>query len=446
MDGSTNQFIESLDAEVDHIIGACTACGKCAAVCPTVDIIDIRDASNELITSGVIDILKGGDASDVSEKWSQACCGTGHCIDACPEGINPRVMLAMARRTLNSAAPDTEIHANGRNMFKAMSKGVRMLSQLQMAPEVLNRLNPRKARDQRVEAPDLVFYTGCNMLKTPHIGLTCLDVFDRIGITYEVYGGPGSCCGILQFRAGDTESAGRIALNTIDRFQKTGAPDVVAWCPTCHIHFNEVALPSVSGEGASPFDMHMLPTYLADRLDQLKPHLTNPVTKRVALFEFPGARGVTEAVRNLMNAVPGVEYVDLGIEHAGYQMSALETVPNYRSETIARILRAAQENNVDVLCSVFHSDHRELSSHAKQWPYEMKNYMDIIAESMGIFHDDLFQRLKIMQDADHIVAEMSETISDNNMDLEQMRDAVLKFMLGDQLLPIDPDSHPTIRS
>lgn len=443
MDGSTNPFIAFLDAEVDRIANACTACGKCAEVCPTVDIIDARDVTDEIIASGVIDVLKGADPSDVSEKWSRACCGTGHCIDVCPESINPRVMLALARRTLNNRAPEKTIKANGRDMFKAMSKGVRMLSQLQMSPEVLNRLSPRRVGFQRTQTPDLVFYTGCNMLKTPHIGLTCLDVFDRLGITYEVYGGPGNCCGILQFRAGDNESAGRIALSTIDRFQDTGALDVVAWCPTCHIHFNEVALPSISGDGPSPFDMHMLPTYLADRLDQLKPHLINSVPKRVALFEFPGARGVTEAVRKLMDAVPGVTYIDLGIEHAGYQMSALETVPNYRSETIAGILRAAEEQDVDVLCSVFHSDHREISSHATSWPYEMKNYMDIIAESMGIYHDDLFQRLKIMQDADQIIAEMSETISDNNMNLDQMRDAVLQFMLGDQLLPIDRKSHPT---
>lgn len=443
MDGSTHPFIQSLDAEVDRIINSCTACGKCADVCPTVDIIDIRDATNEAITAGVIDILKGEGPEDVSEKWSRACCGTGHCIDACPEGINPRVMLAMARRSLNNLRPETENHAQGREVFKTMSKGVRMLSQLQMPPDVLGRLNPRKARAQRDESPDLVFYTGCNMLKTPHIGLTCLDVFDRIGVSYEVYGGPGNCCGILQFRAGDMESAGRIATSTIERFEGTGAPDVVAWCPTCHIHFNEVALPSVSGDGPAPFDMHMLPTYLADRLDQLKPHLTQRVSKRVALFEFPGARGVTEAVRQLMDAVPGVTYVDLELEHAGYQMSALETVPNYRSETIAAILRTAEEKNVDVLCSVFHSDHRELSSHAEQWPYEMKNYMDIIAESMGIHHDDLFQRLKVMQDADHIVAEMAATVSDNNLDLEQMRDAVLQYMLGDQLLPIDPKMHPS---
>lgn len=442
MDGSADRFIASLDARTEGIINDCTMCGKCAAVCPTPDIIDIRNVSNEEITSGIIETLKGGEPSDASEKWARACCGTGHCIDVCPEGINPRFMLAMTRRTMNEQNPGDHIRSTSRSAFKGMSKGVKMLSRLQLPPEVLARLNPAPARPTSDASPDLIFYTGCNMLKTPHIGLICLDVFDRIGVTYEVYGGPANCCGILQFRPGDTENAGRQSLKTIERFQQTGAPDVVAWCPTCHIQFNEVALPSVADGGAAPFDMHMLPTYLADRLKDLKPHLKTPVPKRVAFFEFPGAKGVTEAVRNLMNAIPGLEYVDLGIERAGYQMSALETIPEYRSDIIAGVLRAAEDQDVDVLCSVFHSEHRELSSHASTWPFEIKNYMDLIAESMGIHHDDLFQRLKTMQDVDRIVAEMAETISGNNLDLEDMREAVVEFMIGDQLLPIDRDQHP----
>lgn len=441
MDSSADKFIASLDARVDGIVNACTACGKCAEVCPTADIIDIRDIPDETITAGVIDILKGNEAAHEPERWARACCGTAHCIDACPEGINPRFMLAMARRALNERQPDTDTRAKGREMFKSMGKGVRMLSRLQMPPEVVVKLNPGPSRPEVTDAPDLVFYTGCNMLKTPHIGLICLDVFDRIGVTYEVYGGPANCCGILQFRPGDMNNAGRQALTTIDRFQKTGAPDVVAWCPTCHIHFNEVALPSVPEDGVSPFDMHMLPVFLANRLEQLKPHLTNVVSKRVAFFEFPGAQGVTEAVRKLMNAIPGLEYVDLEVERAGYQMSALETVPDYRTEVIADVLKTAEDKNVDVLCSVFHSEHRELSSHAEQWPFEVKNYMDLIAESMGIVHDDVFQRLKLMQDADRIVAEMAETVTGNNLNLEEMRDAVLEFMIGDQLLPIDRNAH-----
>jgi len=36
-------------------------------------------------------------------------------------------------------------------------------------------------------------YLGCNVLKTPHIALLCLDVLDRIGTTYRVAGGPANC-------------------------------------------------------------------------------------------------------------------------------------------------------------------------------------------------------------------------------------------------------------
>jgi hypothetical protein len=38
--------------------------------------------------------------------------------------------------------------------------------------------------------PDVVMYLGCNVMKTPHIALLCLDVLDRIGARYKVAGGP----------------------------------------------------------------------------------------------------------------------------------------------------------------------------------------------------------------------------------------------------------------
>ena len=72
------------------------------------------------------------------------------------------------------------------------------------------------------DAPDLIFYTGCNILRTPHIALLCLDVLDALGLSYAVYGGPSNCCGILQFRPGDADNAGRQAFATIKRFAETG--------------------------------------------------------------------------------------------------------------------------------------------------------------------------------------------------------------------------------
>ncbi len=441
---SAETFIEGLDRRIDGIIDACTRCGKCAEVCPTPALAGIAEAGPEALASGVIDILKGAAHAEPAEIWARKCCGSGHCIDVCAEGINPRFMLTMARRRLNEQAEPSERRARGRDSFQAMSRGVKMLSRLQLPPDVLARLNPPANRAAPAAAPEVIFYTGCNLLKTPHIGLLCLDVLDRLDVRYEVYGGPSNCCGVLQFRPGDTENAGRQALTTIERFHQTGAGEVLAWCPTCQIQFGEIALPSVSPPGERLFDINMFPVYMARRLDDMKRLMTTPVKKKVALFEFPGARGVTDAVHKLLGAIPGLELIDLGITHAGYQLSSLDTLPEYRRQSMVRLFQAAETAGLTSLCSVFHADHRELSSHDAAWPFEIINYMDLIGESMGIAHDDLFKRLKAMHDADAIVAESAGTLAGNGIDAEQARDAVLNYMLGEQLLPIDRASHPKV--
>ncbi|MDA0998611.1 MAG: (Fe-S)-binding protein [Proteobacteria bacterium] len=143
----TAAFLSSLDDRVEDIVDACTRCGKCALVCPTPALAGIGAVSNEALTGGVIDILKDMPHSLEAETWARACCGSGFCIDACPEGINPRFMLTMARRSLNERRPADDARAEGRQAFKAMQSGVRMLSRLQLAPELLARINPAAAVD-----------------------------------------------------------------------------------------------------------------------------------------------------------------------------------------------------------------------------------------------------------------------------------------------------------
>lgn len=440
---TVESFIADLDRRVEGIIDACTMCGKCAEVCPTPALAGIGETSAEALAGGVIDILKGHAHAPEAEIWARKCCGTAHCIDACGEGIDPRFMLTMARRRLNEQGAPTERRASGRELFQEMSRGVRMLSRLQLPVDVLARLNPPAKRPAPEAAPDLVFYTGCNLLKTPHIGLLCLDVLDKLGVTYEVYGGPGNCCGVLQFRPGDTENAGRQALTTIQRFHETGASEVLAWCPTCQIQFGDIALPSVEVADGPMFDINMFPVYMARRLDDMKRLMTTPVTRKVALFEFPGARGVTDAVQKLLGVIPGLEFVDLELDRAGYQMSSLATMPDALENTISEVLNAAEKAGVTTLCSVFHADHREISSHESTWPFEIVNYMELIGESMGIRHDDIFKRLKAMQDVDAIVAEAADTIAEHGLDLEQARNAVAEIMLAEQHLPIDRARHRT---
>ena len=106
------------------------------------------------------------------------------------------------------------------------------------------------------ELPDVVFYTGCNVLKTPHIALLCLDIMDALGTSYKVMGGPSHCCGVIQLRTGDTETSSRFAGNTMDKLAQSKTGEVLSWCPSCFVQFTETMLPTFErATGEKPFDM-----------------------------------------------------------------------------------------------------------------------------------------------------------------------------------------------
>jgi len=444
MTQATDDILGALDDRVDAMLSACTRCGKCVEACPMPATVDIDVSKSRDIIDGVFDILRSGTGSAAAEQWARVCSGSGFCIEACGEAINPRFLLAMARRTLLKRAEAPARRAAGRTQFKKMLRGARVLSRLQLPPELIERLSP-SSHPERDRPPELVFYTGCNLIKTPHIGLLCLDVLDRLGVRYEVHGGPSSCCGILQLRAGDDANAVRQGARTLQAFAQTETAEVLAWCPTCQIQFSETMPPAqiplqVAG-AAADFDMTMFPVYLARRLDALRPHLRKRVDKRVALHEHPGTAGVTEAVVELLSAVPGVEVVDLKLPRIGYTLNSLAAVPRAQQKMLATEFAAAEAAGVTTLAGIYHSDHRELAAHDGQWPFEILNYMEIIGASMGCSREDVFKRLKAMQDVDAILADSAEMIRLHGMDAQEVREVVIADMLNDQMLPIDRREH-----
>jgi heterodisulfide reductase subunit D len=437
-------ILGALDERVEDMLSACTRCGKCVETCPMPANADIDVSKPKEIIGGIFDILRSGAGSAAAEHWARVCTGSGVCIKTCEEEVNPRFLLAMARRTLLKRADQPARRARGRTQFMKMSRGVRVLSRLQLSPELIERLSP-SSHPERSEPPELIFYTGCNLMKTPHIGLLCLDVLDRLDVRYEVHGGASICCGILQMRGGDDENAMRHASSTLQTFASSQTTEVLSWCPTCQMQFSEVVLPAqipLQTSSTIPgFDMTMFPVYLARRLDALRPHLTKRVNKRVALHEHPGTEGVIEAVVKLLSAVPGVEVVHLDLPQLGYTLNSLATVPHTQKKLLATEFAAAESAGVTTLASIYHSEHRELAAHDGQWPFEIINYMEIIGESMGCSHEDVFKRLKTMQDVDAILADSADMIRMHDIDAEKVREVIITEMLEDQVLPVDRREH-----
>jgi heterodisulfide reductase subunit D len=434
-------FETVLGERVEEMLDACTRCGKCVEVCPSVKPAGLSDSKPEHIISGVLDLVRTGAGPEAARKWAASCMLSGECIKACDYGVNPRFLLAMARLGMTKADRELpERRRQGVEKYRDMGRDVTMLSRLQLDGEVLERLGQKSASVAKpAAAPDFVFYTGCNVLKTPHIALLALDIMDALGISYQVMGGPSHCCGVMQLRSGDVEMSGRIGSSTIEKLSHSNSGQVISWCPSCYVQFTETTLPTLERQrGARPFEMTPFLRFLHGRLAELKPHLRQPVEMRVALHKHPGIAGIVEAATELLAAVPGVELVDLKQPAVGLQSFNVAVLPAFKRELQLNELQAASDAGVDALVAVYHSDHRDLCAHERDWPFRILNLLEVIGESMGLYRHDRYKELKIMQDADQIVAECGDLIARHALDKTVARDVVVKAMLGDQPLPLRP--------
>jgi heterodisulfide reductase subunit D len=424
-------FEIALDLRVAEVLERCTSCGACVEVCPMPEAAGIDASDPQAIAGGVLAILRGTDYPDAAARWATVCSGSGHCIPACQHGVNPRFMLAMARLALQRRTDAAARRRDAFARFGGMTKGVRVLSRMQLAPDLLSRFRADDADDDR--PPDVVFYTGCNLIKTPHIALLCFDIMEALGVRYRVMGGPSHCCGVLQFRAGDVATSGRVAYRTLERLAGAVGGRALTWCPTCQVQLGEIVAP---GKTDTALDLQPFLLFLAARLDELRPLMTHRVEKRVGLHEHPGIAGVSEAARAILEAIPGLEFVDLAQPRVGYMCNTLNPLPDFKRDIHRTQLQVAADAGVTTLAGIYHNCHRELCSHERDWPFEVVNFLELVGESMGLTRPDLFKRLKLMQDVDAVLADAAPLLATNQVDLNEARAVVLTDMLGEQALPL----------
>jgi len=176
--------------------------------------------------------------------------------------------------------------------------------------------------------------------------------------------------------------------------------------------------------------------YLKGQLERLRPLLRHRVDMRIALHRHPGVAGVVEAAEKILNTIPGVALVDLGQPAIGLMSNALRALPDYKRTLQRAELEAARDAGVDALVAIYHADHRELCAHERDWPFQIINILEIVGASMGLRQEDRYKRLKILQDADAIVADCQDLMLAHGLDAAAAREIVITAMLGEQPLPL----------
>lgn len=429
---ATALFLDALRKRVESTLDACTRCGDCVKACPMVVPAGLNPDDGAAIAAGTVDLLAGGAGTPDAQRWADVCTNSGRCNTACSHGVDARFMVNMARVASRGKLGGEAVRRASHQFFGSMNRSTRVISRLLLPPEVLARFAP-PLRDVGEYAgdPDIVFYTGCNIGKTPHIALLVLEVLDALEVKYEVMGGVSTCCGIQHFKQGDAATTGRLGFNTIERLSRPGAARVVSWCPSCQVQIGEIALPAYEqAYGKAPFDLSPIAEFFAERLDDLRRLFVHPVRRRVALQERAAVPGINVAVKAVLRAIPGLEVVELDVPVVSTQASHLSVLPKFKAELREREFAAARAAGVTAFASLFHGCHRELVKFQPEVPFELINFMELIGAAMGIHVPDLYKRLQAIGDVDAIIAASAELIARHGMDLDEVREAIVYDMFG----------------
>jgi len=95
--GAMKAFIR---AETERILGACTRCGKCFEACPMTRYSPaLADAAPQSVVTDILSLLREEGTSPEALGWASVCVRSGSCVPACPENVDPKMMMRIARMT-----------------------------------------------------------------------------------------------------------------------------------------------------------------------------------------------------------------------------------------------------------------------------------------------------------------------------------------------------------
>ncbi|WP_084608826.1 (Fe-S)-binding protein [Thermocrispum agreste] len=198
------------------------------------------------------------------------------------------------------------------------------------------------------------------------------------------------CCGGPAAEMGYVEQSMRFARHNIDDWRASGVKRIIAIEPHDYVHFTE-DYPAYFGDEFD-FEVIQIVDLVAELIRQGRLKLTVPID-RVVTYHDPcrlnKRKGIHEAPREILRAIPGLTFKDVDrVTQWAYCSGGGGGLPIEKPEITAEIsrrrLEKAAELEVDTLVSACVWSERPLSAAGEEAGIEVKDLMEMVAESAGI--------------------------------------------------------------
>ncbi len=281
----------------------CLECGKCSSICP---ISRYNPSYSPRVM--VENALMGYEDELTYNRELFSCLTCYQCSDKCPADVDYPLFMQKARSMASAAGENGDCAHSG-----ILQSLVRLMSNSQIKQ---NRLDWLSDSYQTAEKGEIMLFVGCAPYFEPaleDIGVRALGtiensirILNSLGIE-PVLIADEKCCGHDMLWTGDVTTFQKLAEQKVAASKKAGVRKILFTCPECYRTLKKDYPEHLEFD----YEMQHISEFLAERIDDLN---LKEVKRKVTYHDpcrLGRHLGIYEPPRKLLEAIPGLELVEM---------------------------------------------------------------------------------------------------------------------------------------
>ena len=258
---------------------------------------------------------------------------------------------------------------------------------------------PEHIKPKIDETSDILYFAGCTASFVNHdVAQASVELLDRAGVKFNYMGEDEACCGIPMKVAGKWDVFEEIYEHNTSEARKRGAKTIVTSCPACGLVWKELYANLAAERGDEyEFEVKHYSELVADAIADGTLEFDHEINKKLTFHDschMGRAQGNYEPPRDIIKAIPGVEFVEMEHHHeealcCGSVLTLIGETP-VAPELGKMRLDEAVEVEADAmvaLCPCCQVQFRD-SVAKKGIPMEVVDLAHLAMDGLGISHPD----------------------------------------------------------